>query len=166
MVATVLTSYTTNVFGADYGSIEYAENENSRFFEGIVGFKWQQNLWEIGDFKLNLYKQIGYSKWQKLSNLNDEFANNCLEFNPVFRLENSFGFIGYSLGVSAMTNVSMDRNIDGGWLYFNNFFMIGLNYQNLYIATKLQHYSTNAIFYPNINNNFYILEFGWNYSTN
>jgi len=163
MFGTIVTSYTTNVFDIDEGSIDYGISDNATLFRGNLTWDWHKELVSLHDFDLNLYKQLSYAKWTKLNGLGDETSNNALDFNALYRLENRFALVEYSLGLSLMSNVSLDREIDGGFLYFNHILGIGVKYDSLKLIARFQHYSNNGITHPNINNNFYTLNFGWEY---
>ena len=82
----------------------------------------------------------------------------------LYRIENSIFLIEYSLGISLMSNASMDRAINSGILYFNHILGAGVKYKKVKLIAKYQHYSNNGISHPNIGANFVFINLGWNYT--
>ena len=165
MGATILTTYITNVFDASEGSVDFATSKDATMTKATMLWDWKKNLYSLYGFDLNLYKQASYSKWSKKDTTTsaDASSNNALDLNALYRLENKTLFIEYSLGLSAMSNISLDREIDGGTLYFNHILALGVKYKNLHFSAKFQHYSNNGINDPNCAHNFYIFGVGWTY---
>jgi len=150
-------------FKIDEGSIDYAISNNTIFFRGNFIWNWDKKLASIYNFNLNSYKQISYSKWNKINGMGNKTSNNAVDFNILYRIENKFILLEYSLGLSLMSNISLDRKTNGGFLYFNHILGIGIKYNNLKFIVRFQHYSNNGLTYPNINTNFYTLNIGLEY---
>lgn len=165
LVSSAITAYATNIFGASEGSVDIAISKQATLFKGNLMWDWKQNIASLGHFKLNIYKQVSYSKWSKRNKTvsADASSNNALDFNMVNRFENSMFLIEYSLGLSLMSNVSLERELNGGALYFNHILGAGIKYKNFKLIGRFQHYSNNGITEPNCAYNFYSLNFGWRY---
>ena len=165
LFSTIVTSYYTNVFALSEGSIDVAYSKKATYVKGNFLWDWKRKVLSFGNFDLNLYKQISYSKWSSkdTSKSADYSSNNALDFNMLYRLEDSVWIVEYSLGLSAMSNISLDREIDGGSFYFNHILGVGLKYKDFNFITRFQHYSNNGIVEPNCAYNFYTLNIGWRY---
>jgi hypothetical protein len=165
MGATALTVYLTNIVEADEGSVEFATSDEATMAKANFHWMLKEDIASAGGFNLDMYSVASYSKWTKVDYVgnSDEFSNNALDISLLNRFENRYFVLEYGLGLSAMSNISLDRSVDGGVLYFNHVLGLGVKYEGFKVIGRFEHYSNNGIHHPNIGYNFYAINIGWEY---
>ena len=162
--------YITNFLHADRMIFEAGGGESVSIIRAGAQWDREKNILEFLDFKLGVYLQVDYAKWQSTSGINQARSNNSLGITPVFRFTCHPGgltvYLDTSIGVTWISNTQINGHEFGSNFQFMDSLGIGALFgsrRQWGVGYKFNHMSNNAIELPNNGINLHLISISYKY---